>query len=564
MVSASISLLNGRLAKTPTGLFINNEWVESSDKGTFSTINPATGEHLLDISSATSEDVDKAVKAARTAFKTTWGRNAAPSERARLLNKLADLMERDAQHLGELESIDSGKGLRIARDFDIGDSVACLRYFAGWADKIGGQTIDVGKSKMVYTTQDPIGVCGQIIPWNYPIMMWCWKTGPALAAGCTIIMKPSELTPLTALALCDLIVEAGFPAGVVNTLPGLGSVTGAAISSHMGIDKIAFTGSVITGRRIMAAAANSNLKKVTLELGGKVGFAPFLLWVGGCAYKVGGGSHRILSLDRRICSKRLLGAQWQSSTTVDKIVAPERVFMSTRYELRGQSKLLLSNSRWCHPQKCYDEFMPLLITAAKACAIGDPWDDATSFGPLVRAALFLPYLSRKCQTHLCPLLQISELQRDKVLAYIESGVSEGAKIATGGKTWGSKGFYVEPTVLTDCTSKMKCVVEEIFGPVLVVSKFSSEEEVLELANDSTYGLGAAVFTGDAKQAMRVSAELSAGSVWVNQYGILHSSVPFGGYKMSGIGRELGSHGVNEYTITKSVHHNISEEMSWPV
>ncbi|KAL8292854.1 hypothetical protein RQP46_000548 [Phenoliferia psychrophenolica] len=500
MVSASISLLAGRKAQTPTGLFINNKWVEASDKGTFATLNPATGEHLLDISCATAADVDTAVAAARLAFKTTWGRNAAPSERARLLNKLADLIERDAQHLGELESVDSGKGLRLARDFDIGDCVACLRYYAGWADKINGQTIEVSKSKMVYTTQDPIGVCGQIIPWNYPMLMWCWKTGPALAAGCTIVMKPSELTPLTALALCDLIVEAGFPAGVVNTLPGTGPVAGAAISSHMDINKVAFTGSVVTGRRIMAAAANSNLKKVTLELGGK---SPSIIF----------GSSDL----EQAAAWTAMGIYYNS----------------------GQD--CCAGSRLYVDEKCYDEFMPLLIAHAKACAIGDPWDDKTSFGPLVSA-----------------------VQRDKVLAYIESGVAEGATIATGGKAWGTKGFYVEPTILTDCTPEMKCVVEEIFGPVLVVCKFKSEEAVLELANDSTYGLGAAVFTGDAKQAMRVSAALDAGSVWVNQYGILHTSVPFGGYKMSGIGRELGSHGVSEYTITKAVHHNISEEMTWPL
>ncbi|GAA5918864.1 hypothetical protein JCM6882_002441 [Rhodosporidiobolus microsporus] len=501
MTSASISLLNGRSATVRTGLFIDNEWVASSDNGTFPVLNPATGEHLLDVSNATEADVDRAVEAARKAFNTTWGRNSVPGDRSALLNKLADLMERDAQHLGELESVDSGKGLRVARDFDIADSVACLRYFAGWADKIQGTTIEVSsKTKMVYTLQDPIGVCGQIIPWNYPIMMWAWKVGPALAAGCTIVMKPSELTPLTALALSDLIVEAGFPAGVVNTLPGLGSVTGAAISSHMDIDKVAFTGSVVTGRRIMAAAAASNLKKVTLELGGK---SPSIIFDSA-------------DLEQ--------AAAWSALG----------IYYNSGQDCSAGSRLFVHEA-------VYDKFMPILIRHAEACAIGDPWDEKTSFGPL-----------------------ISEAQRDKVLAYIESGVAEGAKVATGGKEWGNKGFFVEPTILTDCTPDMKCVREEIFGPVLVVSKFSSEEDVLRIANDSVYGLGAGVFTGDAKQSLRVCGELHAGSVWVNMYGVVCPSVPFGGYKQSGIGRELGSAGVSEYTITRSVHHNVAEEISWPL
>lgn len=496
-----ISLLGGRKATVQTNLFINNEFVPAKDGATFSTVNPATGEHLLDFAAAGEADVDAAVAAAREAFKTTWGRNALPGTRAALLHKLADLIERDAQYLGELETVNSGKGLRIARDFDIGDTVACLRYYAGWADKIHGNTIDVGKSKMVYTTQDPIGVCGQIIPWNYPILMWAWKVGPALAAGCTIVMKPSELTPLTALALCELIVEAGFPPGVVNTVPGLGSVAGAAISAHMDIDKIAFTGSVITGRRIMTAAANSNLKKVTLELGGK---SPSIIFASA-------------DLEQ--------AAAWSAMG----------VFYNSGQDCCAGTRLYID-------EKIYDQFLLLLIEKSKACAIGDPWEESTSFGPL-----------------------ISKVQQDKVLAYIKSGLDEGATLVTGGSKWAnSNGYYVEPTILTNCTPNMKVVKEEIFGPVVVISKFSTEEEVLEIANDSSYGLGAAVFTGDAKQAMRVSAELDAGSVWVNQYGILHSSVPFGGYKQSGIGRELGQHGVEEYTTTKSVHHNISEEMTWPL
>ncbi|ORY57984.1 putative aldehyde dehydrogenase [Leucosporidium creatinivorum] len=499
---AQLSLLAGRKASVPTQCFINNQWVDALDGETFETLNPATGEKIADVSSGKAADVDAAVKAAREAFNTTWGRNSLPDNRSALLHKLADLIERDQQHLGELESVNSGKGMRIARDFDIGDTIGCLRYYAGWAGKVTGETIEVSsKTKMVYTTLDPIGVCGQVIPWNYPIMMWAWKVAPALAAGCTIVMKPSELTPLTALALCDLIVEAGFPPGVVNVVPGYGATAGAAISSHMDIDKVAFTGSVATGRTIMVAAAQSNLKKVTLELGGK---SPSIIFPSA-------------DLEQ--------AASWSAMG----------VFYNSGQDCCAGTRLYVHDD-------IYDEFMSLLVAKAKACAIGDPWDDATSFGPLISAA-----------------------QRDKVLKYIESGVSEGAKVATGGQKWPeSKGFYVEPTILEDCKPHMKVVQEEIFGPVLVVSRFSTEEEVLKLANDSTYGLGAACFTGDAKQAMRVSGELQAGTVWVNLYGLLHSSVPFGGYKHSGIGRELGSAGVHEYCIVKAVQHNISEEMAWPV
>ncbi|KDE04467.1 aldehyde dehydrogenase (NAD+) [Microbotryum lychnidis-dioicae p1A1 Lamole] len=484
-----------------TQLFINNEWVDSLSSQTFSIVNPATAQEIAQVSSAQKEDVDLAVQAARKAFKTTWGKNCLPGERTRLLNKLADLIERDAQLLGELESVNGGKGVRVARDFDIGDSVACLRYYAGWTDKIAGETIEVAPSKVVYTTADPIGVCGQIIPWNYPIMMWAWKVGPALAAGCTIVMKPSELTPLTALAICDLIVEAGFPAGVVNCVPGLGASAGAAIANHMDIDKIAFTGSVQTGRTIMAAAALSNLKKVTLELGGK---SPNIIFS---------------SADLQ------QAANWSAMG----------VFYNSGQDCCAGTRLYVQ-------EDIYDEFMEILVKKARACAIGDPLDETTSFGPLISAA-----------------------QRDKVLKYIESGVEEGAKIATGGQRWPqSQGFYVEPTILTECRPSMKVVREEIFGPVLLVSKFKTEEEALELANDSVYGLGAAVFTNDAKQSMRVAHKLEAGTVWCNLYGLLNSNVPFGGYKMSGIGRELGSAGVKEYCIIRSIHHNISEEMPWPV
>ncbi|BGO91993.1 hypothetical protein NBRC10512v2_004257 [Rhodotorula toruloides] len=500
--SAKIQL-NGKEVKVPTGIFINNEWHDAADSSTFEVLNPANGQVITSVAHGKSEDVDKAVAAARKAFKTTWGKNVGPEERASLLLKLADLMERDQQLLAEIESVNGGKGVRIARDLDIGDTIGCLRYYAGWAGKVHGETIETApKTKLAYTLLEPLGVAGQVIPWNYPIGMWGWKVAPALAAGCSIVMKPSELTPLSALYLCNLIKEAGYPAGAVNLVPGFGQTAGAAIASHMDIDKVAFTGSVMTGRKIMEAAAKSNLKKVTLELGGK---SPVLVFP---------------SADLEEA------ANW----------AALGCFFNSGQDCTAGSRLLVH-------EEVHDKFIEILVAKAKACAIGNPLDEATSFGPLISSA-----------------------QRDKVLSYVDSGVSEGAKVATGGKKWKAEngGFYVEPTVLTGCKPSMQCVREEIFGPVMSVMTFKSEEEALEMANDSIYGLAAGVFTGDAKQAMRVSSELSAGTVWVNQYNVLSNAVPFGGVRQSGIGRELGLAGIKEYLSTKSVHHNIGEDLSWPL
>ncbi|WVR06179.1 hypothetical protein IAU60_003209 [Kwoniella sp. DSM 27419] len=496
---ATIEVPNHGKIEVPTGLFINNEWVESASGETFKTVNPATGKHFLDFAHAGKEDVDKAVKSCRKAFKETWGNNVAATERAALLNKFADLMERDAAKIGALESLNSGKGVRIARDFDVGDSVACFRYYAGLADKLHGQTINnFGKEKFVYTLHVPIGVCGQIIPWNYPLMMWAWKVAPALAAGCTVVMKPSELTPLTALYMCDLAKEAGIPAGVINTLPGLGATTGDAISRHMDIDKVAFTGSVITGKKIAIAAAESNLKKVTLELGGK---SPSLVFD---------------SADVEEAASWVAMGIWFNSG--QDCTASSRVYVQ---------------------EGIYDSFVSALTAKAKACAIGQPSDEKTSFGPL-----------------------ISEAQRDKVLNYIESGRKEGAKVITGGQKWpeSNGGYWVEPTILADTTIDMKCVQEEIFGPVIAVQKFKDESEAIELANNTIYGLGAAAFTNDARQQTRLAAAIDSGTIWLNQYGILHPGVPFGGFKQSGVGRELGTYGMEAYQQVKAVHQNLSQVM----
>ncbi|TFK55757.1 NAD-aldehyde dehydrogenase [Heliocybe sulcata] len=490
----------GRKIAVPTGLFINNEFVPSVDsKDTIQTVNPATEEVICSIVAGSAADIDVAVAAARKAFNTTWGKNVTGFERSRLMNKLADLMERDAEMLAELETLNNGKPVRVARDFDIGDSVQCVRYYAGWADKITGQTIEVdNKTKVAFTRHEPIGVCGQIIPWNYPINMWSWKIAPALAAGCTIVMKPSEITPLTALKLSELFIEAGFPPGVLNTVPSLGSVGGAALSSHLDVDKVAFTGSTVTGRKIMEAAAKSNLKKVSLELGGK---SPHVIF-------------ESADLEQ--------AANW----------AALGILYNSGQDCTAGSRLFVQDT-------IYEKFTTLLAEKARAMKIGDGFGDVSG-GPVV-----------------------SKAQYDRVWSYIESGKSEGAKILTGGEKRPGKGYYVDPTIFTDVKPSMKIVREEIFGPVLAVAKFKTEEEAIELANDTSYGLGAGLHSNDANQCMRVSSALEAGTVWVNQYNMLNNNVPFGGKKQSGIGRELGSYGLEEYMSIKAVHWNFGEKLDWP-
>ncbi|KAF9263495.1 NAD-aldehyde dehydrogenase [Marasmius fiardii PR-910] len=486
----------------PTGLFINNEFVPSVDsKDTIPCYNPATEELICEVAAASPKDIDKAIQAARDAFNTTWGKNVNGFERAKLISKLADLIERDAQELAELETLNNGKPVKIAKDFDIGDSIQCLRYYAGWADKITGQTIEVdNQTKFAFTRHEPIGVCGQIIPWNYPINMWAWKVAPALAVGCTIVMKPSENTPLTALKLSELIKEAGFPPGVVNTVPSLGPVGGAAIASHLDVDKVAFTGSTITGRKIMEAAAKSNLKKVSLELGGK---SPQLIF-----------------------------------ESADLQQAANWVALGICYNT-GQD--CTAGSRVYVQESIYDKFLQVLVNTVKTTVIGDGFDPKSTGGPVV-----------------------SKVQYDRVWGYIESGKSEGARVVLGGEKRGTKGFYVDPTIFADVRPHMRIVQEEIFGPVLCVAPFKTEEEGCAMANATTYGLGAGLHSTDASQCMRVSSKLEAGTVWVNQYNLLSNNVPFGGKKQSGIGRELGSYALEEYTSVKAVHWNIGEKLEWPL
>ncbi|KAI8310347.1 Aldehyde dehydrogenase [Colletotrichum sp. SAR11_59] len=470
----------------PTGLFINNEWVEGVDKQTFEVINPSTEEVICSVHEATEKDVDIAVAAARKAFEGVWAETT-PNQRSLYLLKLADLAEKNAELLAAVESLDNGKSISMAKG-DVGAVVGCLRYYGGWADKIEGKTIDVAPDMFHYTRPEPIGVCGQIIPWNFPLLMLSWKIGPALATGNTIVMKTAEQTPLSALVFANLVKEAGFPPGVFNLISGFGKVAGAAISSHMDIDKIAFTGSTVVGRQIMKAAASSNLKKVTLELGGK--------------------SPNIVFNDADI---------EQAISWVNFGI----------YYNHGQC--CCAGTRIFVQEDIYDKFLAAFKARAQANKVGDPFHPETFQGP-----------------------QVSQLQFDRIMGYIKAGTDEGATIETGGTRHGDKGYFIQPTIFSNVRPDMKIMQEEIFGPVCAIAKFKDEEEVLKLAHDTNYGLAAAVHTKDLNTALRVGNKLKAGTVWVNCYNMLHHSVPFGGFKESGIGRELGEAALANYTQNKSV------------
>ncbi|KAE9380287.1 aldehyde dehydrogenase [Stipitochalara longipes BDJ] len=470
----------------PTGLFINNEWVKGVDGKTFETINPATEEVICSVHEATEKDVDIAVAAARKAFEGSW-RKETPENRGKLLVNLANLIEKNADLLAAVESLDNGKAIGMAK-VDVGMVAGCLRYYGGWADKIEGKVIDTNSDTFSYTRQEPIGVCGQIIPWNFPLLMWAWKIGPAVATGNTVVLKTAEQTPLSALVAANLVKEAGFPPGVINIISGFGKIAGAAISSHMDIDKVAFTGSTVVGRQIMKAAAGSNLKKVTLELGGK--------------------SPNIIFNDADIEN----AISWVNFG----------IFFN-----HGQC--CCAGSRVYVQSGIYDKFVQRFKERATANKVGDPFAADTFQGP-----------------------QVSQLQYDRIMGYIQEGKKAGATIVTGGERHGDKGYFIQPTIFSNVTEDMKIMQEEIFGPVCSIAKFETEEEIIKTGNNSTYGLAAAVHTQNLNTAIRVSNQLRAGTVWVNQYNMLHHQVPFGGYKESGIGRELGEAALANYTQTKSV------------
>jgi aldehyde dehydrogenase (NAD+) len=475
------------VAPSVTRLLINNRWVPSESGKTFATINPSTGEEICQVAEADAADVDKAVKAARAAFEGPW-RKMRASERGRLLYRLADLIEANADELARLETLDNGKPLSIAKAVDVAKTVACYRYFAGWADKVQGKTIPIDGDFFCYTRHEPIGVVGQIIPWNYPMLMQSWKLAPALATGNTVVMKPAEQTPLSALRIGELLLEAGYPEGVVNILPGFGPTAGAALARHMDVDKVAFTGSTEVGRLIMTAAAQSNLKRLTLELGGK--------------------SPNIIFAD----------------TDLDAAVegAHMGIFVN-----QGQS--CCAGSRVFVEEKIYQQFVEKSVAKAAKRRVGDPLDPSTDQGP-----------------------QIDQSQFDRIMGYIESGRNEGATLACGGERVGNRGYFIRPAVFTDVHDDMKIAQEEIFGPVMSVISFKDMDEVIARANKTDYGLAAGVWTNDIKKAHAVANGVRAGTVWVNCYHVLDTRAPFGGFKQSGMGRELGEYALHEYTEVKTV------------
>ena len=470
-----------------TKLLINGKWVDAADGKTFETINPATGQVIARVAEGGKADVDKAVQAARNAFEKGPWKKMSARERGKLLFRLADLIEKNSEELATLETLDNGKPISDSRNIDLPMTIDCYRYYAGWADKIEGKTIPISGPYFCYTRHEAVGVVGQIIPWNFPLLMQAWKWAPALAAGCTLILKPAEQTPLSALRVGELALEAGFPEGVINIVPGQGQ-TGALIAEHMDIDKVAFTGSTEVGKLILQAAGRSNLKRVTLELGGK--------------------SPNIVFADS------------------DLDAAIEGSFFGLFF---NQGQCCCAGSRLFVEAKIYDEFVNRVVARTNKQKVGDPFDSATTQGP-----------------------QVSQEQFDRVMKYIEAGKKEGAKMLSGGNRVGKEGFYIEPTVFCDVKDDMKIAREEIFGPVMSIIKFKDADEVIERGNRTAYGLAAAVWTRDIAKAHRLANELKAGTVWINCYDVFDPAAPFGGFKMSGMGRELGEYALRNYTEVKTV------------
>ncbi|XP_015524260.2 aldehyde dehydrogenase, mitochondrial [Neodiprion lecontei] len=480
-----------------SGIFINNEWHRSKSGKTFPTINPATGETITEIQEGDAADIDIAVQAAKKAFKigSPW-RTMDASQRGVLLHRLADLLERDRKYLASLETLDNGKPYTASYTMDLKGSIDVLRYYAGWADKNHGKVIPSDGNYFTYTRHEPVGVCGQIIPWNFPILMMAWKLAPALATGNVIVLKPAEQTSLTALYIAQLTKEAGFPEGVINVVPGYGKA-GAALVANKDVDKIAFTGSTEVGRLIQQGSGVGNLKRTTLELGGK--------------------SPNIIFKD----------ADFDHAVELGHF----GLFFNA-----GQC--CCAGSRTYVEDAIYDEFVEKSAARAKRRTIGNPFDAKTEQGP-----------------------QVDEEQMNKIIGLIESGKKEGAKLVTGGERVGDKGCFIAPTVFADVKDDMTIAKEEIFGPVQQILKFSSLDDLIERANNSDYGLAAAVFTKDIDKANYMIQALKAGTVWVNTYNALVTQTPFGGFKNSGHGREMGEYGLQAYTEVKSVIVKLNQKNS---
>ncbi|MFB4166024.1 aldehyde dehydrogenase family protein [Alteribacillus sp. JSM 102045] len=487
--------LHPKVAKFLEGqkkLFINGKWVDSANGKTFETRNPATGEVLIQVSEAEREDVNRAVDAARAAFDNgAWSKTSA-AERSRLIYKMADLMEENLEELAQIETLDNGKPINETRLGDIPMAIEHFRYFAGWSTKIVGQTIPVSGNYFNYTKHEPVGVVGQIIPWNFPLLMAAWKLGAALATGCTVVLKPAEQTPLSALYLAELTQEAGFPDGVINIIPGFGPTAGEPLVNHEKVNKVAFTGSTEIGKQIMRQASDT-VKRVTLELGGK---SPNIILPDADMSKaIPGALAGIMFNQGQVCS------------------AGSRVFVQ---------------------KKAYDNFVADMVSHSQSIQQGPGLDSNTQMGPLV-----------------------SDVQQNRVMNYIKSGQEEGAEMLTGGKNPFDNGYFVEPTVFAGVDDNMTIAKEEIFGPVVAAMPFEDLDEVIERANNTNYGLAAGLWTENVKNAHYVANNLQAGTVWVNCYNVFDAASPFGGFKQSGSGREMGSYALENYTEVKSVWINMN-------
>ncbi|KAM4055890.1 aldehyde dehydrogenase family protein [Hirsutella rhossiliensis] len=496
---------NGVEIALPTGLFINNEFVESSSGSKLTSISPipSNGEEICSVEAASPADIDRAVAAARAAFETPSWRELPGGDRGALMLRLADLIEQQRETLAALETWDNGKPYLVSRDEDLAEVLACLRYYAGWADKLQGLTIPTTTpaKKLAYTLRQPVGVCAQIIPWNYPLAMAAWKLGPALAAGNTVVLKPAEQTPLSILLVADLVRQAGFPPGVVNVVNGRGADAGQALAAHPGIDKIAFTGSTLTGRAVMKAAS-AGLKNVTLETGGK---SPLVVFA-----------------------------------DADLEQAAKWAYVGI---MSNQGQVCTATSRLLVEASVADAFSRAFLDVVRSWAkVGDPFSEDTTHGP-----------------------QVSRAQYDKILAYIDGAKQQGAKLEMGGESAAAavgsgSGFFIQPTVFSAVTKDMDVFRDEVFGPLVTITPFADEAEALRLANDSMYGLAAAVFSQNIERAHRVAAALQAGMVWINSSNDSDIQVPFGGVKQSGIGRELGEAALAAYTETKAVHINLGSRL----
>src|SRR5687768_16437042 len=477
-------------------LFIDGQWVDAVSGKTFTTPNPATGENLAEVSEADKADIDKAVNAARRAFEGKWSKMSA-RDRGRILYKLAKLIEEHSAELAALETADNGKPIKESTYVDLPQVAENFEYFAGWATKIEGETIPVPGQMFNYTLREPVGVCGQIIPWNFPLLMAAWKLAPALAAGNTVVLKPAEQTPVNAMELGKLIEQAGFPEGVVNIVPGYGETAGAALAAHPGIDKVAFTGSTEVGKLVAKSAAN-NLTRVSLELGGK---APNIVFA-----------------------------------DADMEQAVSGAMMGIFF---NQGQVCCAGSRLFVQDQVKDEFLERLKEKSAKIVVGNPMDPGTQMGP-----------------------QVSEEQLNRIKGYCDIAQKEGASVVTGGcppqlDPEFQKGYFFQPTIFGDVNNQMRVAQEEIFGPVVSMLSFKDEDDLIKQANETIYGLSAGIWTSNITRAHRFAKEIKAGVIWINTYNMFNAASPFGGYKQSGYGREMGKHALEMYTNVKSVWVDLS-------